>query len=200
MTDIIDRLKEPEVHYPGNFDTPKRANAMLSCLCQEAAEEIESLRRQLKHMTDQYNAALEAEQVRYRQVVDKDAEIERLKGMVDEIQAAHHMHREHNRLLTNLASSQAREQHVMCVVEQVALALDAYFSYERGLDQYIEELNGLYKESQDTTALEAMIAKAGEVMRERCLSEFWHEMSQSEVEVFIRALPAVTIDDLKGGA
>ena len=44
MTDIIERLKEPEAHYPGNFDTPKRANAMLSCLCQEAAEEIERLR------------------------------------------------------------------------------------------------------------------------------------------------------------
>lgn len=47
MTDIIERLKEPETHYPGNFDTPKRANAMLSCLCQEAAEEIEHLRQQI---------------------------------------------------------------------------------------------------------------------------------------------------------
>lgn len=27
MTDSIERLKEPETHYPGNFDTPKRANA-----------------------------------------------------------------------------------------------------------------------------------------------------------------------------
>ena len=27
MTDIVERLKEPETHYPGNFDTPKRANA-----------------------------------------------------------------------------------------------------------------------------------------------------------------------------
>ena len=45
MTDIIERLKEPEAHYPGNFNTPKRAYAMLSCLCQEAAEEIEQLRQ-----------------------------------------------------------------------------------------------------------------------------------------------------------
>ena len=41
MSDIVEQLKEPESHYPGNFDTPKRANAMLSCLCQEAAETIE---------------------------------------------------------------------------------------------------------------------------------------------------------------
>ena len=50
--ELIERLKEPEAHYPGNFDTPKRANAMLSCLCQEAADEIESLlteNERLKH-------------------------------------------------------------------------------------------------------------------------------------------------------
>lgn len=47
MNDIVERLKEPELHYPGNFRTPLRANAMLSCLCQEAAETIESLRQQL---------------------------------------------------------------------------------------------------------------------------------------------------------
>ena len=52
MTDIIDLLKEPEAHHPGNFDTPKRANAMLSCLCQDAAEEIERLRKQLSEVQD----------------------------------------------------------------------------------------------------------------------------------------------------
>lgn len=42
---------------------------------------------------------------------------------------------------------------------------------------------------QDTTALEAMIAKAVEVMRDRCI-----EVIDCEA---IRALPAVTLDDLK---
>lgn len=44
MDDLVSRLNEPEVHYPANFDTPKRANAILSALCQEAADEIERLK------------------------------------------------------------------------------------------------------------------------------------------------------------
>lgn len=39
---------------------------------------------------------------------------------------------------------------------------------------------------------EAVVAKAGEVMRERCI-----EVIDCEA---IRALPAITLDDLKGGA
>ena len=68
MSDIVEQLKEPESHYPGNFDTPKRANAMLSCLCQEAAETIESLRQQL---------------------AEKDAEIEQLKSKAIEHEVKH---------------------------------------------------------------------------------------------------------------
>lgn len=41
MSDLIKHLKEPEIYFPGNFDTVKRANAMLSCLCQEAADALE---------------------------------------------------------------------------------------------------------------------------------------------------------------
>jgi hypothetical protein len=36
-------LDAPEEHYPGNFDTPQRANAMLLCLAQEAADELRRL-------------------------------------------------------------------------------------------------------------------------------------------------------------
>jgi hypothetical protein len=43
MTDLIKILNNPEEHYPGNFDTPQRANAMLTGLCQDAANEIERL-------------------------------------------------------------------------------------------------------------------------------------------------------------
>ena len=60
MADIIERLKEPEEHYPGNFNTPKRANAMLSCLCQEAAEEIEQLRQQIADRSQPRQKAIEA--------------------------------------------------------------------------------------------------------------------------------------------
>lgn len=51
----------------------------------------------------------------------------------------------------------------------------------------------------DTTALEAMIAKAGEVMRERAAT-LWLQCSEEEewnLEEAIRALPGVTIEDLQ---
>jgi predicted DNA-binding transcriptional regulator len=44
MNDIVTILDDPEKAYPDNFDTPKRANALLFGLCQEAAEEIKKLR------------------------------------------------------------------------------------------------------------------------------------------------------------
>jgi hypothetical protein len=43
MTDLTKILNNPEEHYPGNFDTPQRANALLTGLCQDAANEIERL-------------------------------------------------------------------------------------------------------------------------------------------------------------
>jgi hypothetical protein len=43
MTDLTKILNNPEDHYPGNFDTPQRANAVLTGLCQDAANEIERL-------------------------------------------------------------------------------------------------------------------------------------------------------------
>jgi hypothetical protein len=43
MTDLIKILNNPEEHYPGNFDTPQRANALLTGLCQDAANEIAKL-------------------------------------------------------------------------------------------------------------------------------------------------------------
>jgi hypothetical protein len=40
---LVKILTNPEEHYPGNFDTPQRANALLTGLCQDAATEIERL-------------------------------------------------------------------------------------------------------------------------------------------------------------
>lgn len=51
---------------------------------------------------------------------------------------------------------------------------------------------------QDTTALESLIAKAGEVMRERCAVECeTHYNFSNALAAAIRALPAVTLEDLK---
>jgi hypothetical protein len=47
MTELVKILNNPEEHYPGNFDTPQRANAMLTGLCQDAANEIERLSKVL---------------------------------------------------------------------------------------------------------------------------------------------------------
>ena len=47
MTELVKILNDPEEHYPGNFDTPKRANALLTGLCQDAAKEIERLNKAL---------------------------------------------------------------------------------------------------------------------------------------------------------
>jgi hypothetical protein len=47
MTTLTEILNNPEEHYPGNFDTPKRAVALLTGLCQDAAIEIERLNKAL---------------------------------------------------------------------------------------------------------------------------------------------------------
>ena len=47
MTTLTEILNNPEEHYPGNFDTPQRANALLTGLCQDAAIEIERLNKAL---------------------------------------------------------------------------------------------------------------------------------------------------------
>jgi uncharacterized small protein (DUF1192 family) len=50
MTDLIKILNNPEEHYPGNFDTPQRANALLTGLCQDAANEIAKLQAEVERL------------------------------------------------------------------------------------------------------------------------------------------------------
>jgi hypothetical protein len=64
MTTLTEILNNPEEHYPGNFDTPERANALLTGLCQEAATAIETN----KVIIQYHEATIERQQ----------AEIERL--------------------------------------------------------------------------------------------------------------------------
>jgi hypothetical protein len=54
MNDIVTVLNDPEKVYPGNFDTPQRANALLFGLCQEAAEEIKKLRGEIETLYAMY--------------------------------------------------------------------------------------------------------------------------------------------------
>ena len=55
--DITTILDNPEKVYPGNFDTPQRANAFLFGLCQEAAEEIKNLRGEIETLGAMYELA-----------------------------------------------------------------------------------------------------------------------------------------------
>ena len=48
--ELIQRLNEPELYYPGNFDTPRRANALLSGLCQEAEDALESADKRIAEL------------------------------------------------------------------------------------------------------------------------------------------------------
>jgi len=211
VTDIIPRLKEPETHYPGNFDTPKRANAMLSCLCQEAAEEIESLRQKLAGQNEYYENVMQDGGNRIKalrqQLAEKNAEIERLKSTPPEkredlrcvISDLCDQVRERDQ---QLAASQAREQQLR---EALSKCESVLYNRDRFADDVEAHKAAVIALSlpADTTALQSMIAKAGEVMLERCASEF----NQQHVEYFgdtiqlaIRTIPAVTIEDLKGGA
>lgn len=146
-----------------------------------------------------------------QQLAEKDAEIERLKGMVDEIQAARHVQREHNRLLTNLASSQLREQQLREALEAVhAVSLQSHgidgwhlngeiATWDELLPEVAEALNI----PTDDTALRGMIAKAGEVMRGRCAVASkpahpdGHYTHVNAVARNICTIPGVTLEDLK---
>jgi chromosome segregation ATPase len=62
--ELIEHLRDPDIHFPGNFDTVKRANAMLMCLCQEAADALESQAEKLtayEVLVAQYEADAESQ-------------------------------------------------------------------------------------------------------------------------------------------
>ena len=71
MTTLTELLNNPEEHYPGNFDTPKRANALLTGLCQDASAEINrlvSFNQQLMDEVARLNKALTWEQNRAERI------------------------------------------------------------------------------------------------------------------------------------
>lgn len=105
-----------------------------------------------------------------------------------------------------LAASQAREQQLREVLNTAA---DKFHDYaeihsmkertraniekiERNLE-FARMCDAALALTSDTTALEALIRKAGDVMRERCACIRHDE----KLEKAIRALPGVTLEDLK---
>ena len=67
------------------------------------------------------------------------------------------------------------------------------------MDDYHKAVEALESAQADIFVLEAMIAKAGEKMRERCINVAWNNEPDCNgpIEVGIRALPGVTLEDLK---
>lgn len=166
---------------------------------------IAELRRQLKHMTDQYNAALEAEQVRYRQVVENDAEIERLKRerllTADAVETLSSAHKE------KLAASLLQNTQLRELIDKVnGKLLAATMCHPNAVEVLVEEAYQVTTKAlalpTDTSALEAIkaevAAKAGEVMRERCAQSGMLVANNGiETAGAIRAIPVVTLEDLK---
>lgn len=116
---------------------------------------------------------------------------------------------------TQLAASQAREQQyreALDAVQQVANRSDGIAGWHLNGDiasweSILPEVEQAIALQQDTTALEAMIAKSGEVMRERaaasakltsanCVTDA-AAVGADRCELTIRALPGVTLGDLK---
>jgi hypothetical protein len=89
MTDLIKILNNPEEHYPGNFDTPQRANALLTGLCQDAATELAQMQAEVMEqcringMSAEREDALRAELTRLKASIalDKMAENARELGL-----------------------------------------------------------------------------------------------------------------------
>jgi hypothetical protein len=61
---LVKILTNPEEHYPGNFDTPQRANALLTGLCQDAATELAQMQAEVERL----NKALTWEQNRSERI------------------------------------------------------------------------------------------------------------------------------------
>lgn len=120
-------------------------------------------------------------------------------------------------LRQQLAASQAREQQLRDALrnsyvelfhcnQQLTSVLDEddepLYTTGKTVSDSLAESKSLLDCPSDTSALEALIRKAGEVMRERCsgrASEINPIYGTAYVIQEIRALPSVTLDDLKGG-
>ena len=121
-------------------------------------------------------------------------------------------------LRQQLAASQLREQQLREALKAAAGKFHDYAEYhsmkERTRDniEKIERNMALARicdealdQPTDTSALEAVVQQAGEVMRERCLSEidpkyYTHGLLKEVVEGCcgdLRALPGVTLEDLQ---
>lgn len=157
--------------------------------------EIEQLKRiPMKYRRMAFNAQLQDENNELRkQLSEKDAEIASWKNVFGHLGTADECGNEWIALQDQLTAGQAREQRLR---DHIALALEFC---DMPAFSVAENLTKALALPQDTSALSAMITKAGEVMRHSVLNE--HASSTDGewqyLERRIRALPSITLEDLK---
>ena len=163
MNDIVERLRDSNyLKFPS--------------MALEAADEIETLRRQLAEFK-----AMSA--YRGQQLAEKDAEIERLnKNLLWSMQCT--------------AESDLRAVKLRGFLDSIV----PYRAYN-GDDWPSKIAQEALALPSDDAALREMIAKAGEVMRERCVAAMGADKGPlcgtKYATDAIRALPGVTMEDLQ---
>ena len=120
-----------------------------------------------------------------QQLAEKDAEIEHLDRTKAEWKNTAKL------LDEKLAVLQAVNQQYREALEDARTADD--LNYCASGAYFTDVIDKTLALPQDIHALEAMIAKAGEVMRERCLER----VGLLNENQSIRALPGVTLEDIK---
>lgn len=138
-----------------------------------------------------------------------EAEIETLRQQLAEIRESYDTQATETKeawarnagLLEQLAASQAREQQLREALEDANDFVERYSNRWDGINgkhpyTVVESSRQALATPTGTTALEAFVTEAGEVMRERCADE---TSKRHEFGAFnaIRTLPSVTMEDLQ---
>lgn len=114
--------------------------------------------------------------------------------------ALHSAAKQIEELRKQLAASQLREQQLLKRIASTKVLLEAVCAvnpdsacakYE--LRENLKTINS----TSDTIALEAVIAKAGDVMQERCSKVADWQAEGWTAAIEIRSLPSITLKDLK---
>lgn len=133
------------------------------------------------------------------------AEIERLKTVPMKYRRMAfnaHLQDENAKLSKQLAAEQAKNVGLRELVEHFALIDLGRSLLPDDFGLWVLRARKAIATPSDTAALEAIVKKAGEVMRERCAKdcELWESgpvWGHTTAADSIRALPAVTLEDLK---
>ena len=161
----------------------------LMCMLQESTtqqlrDEIEYLRKQLAEK-DAEIARLRKEQEQYgpdKVAIQKQAWVEADRQ------------RQINELRQQLAASQTKKRQLREAIGICMKEIESWYD-EVGYDRFNHpEVNKALALPQDTSALEAVVQRAGEVMRERVMRA---RGNGQLYPVEIHALPGVTLEDLR---